>query len=42
MINLGFLIANLLVLGAVVGLLHIVIKIYSEILKIEHVKRIGK
>lgn len=36
------LIACLLVLLANVGILSVFIKLYTEILKIEHVKRIGR
>ena len=39
---LALLIASLLTVVANVGILAITIKVYSEILKIEHVKRIGK
>jgi hypothetical protein len=37
-----FLIANLLILVANVGLLAVTIKVYSEVLKIQHIKQIGK
>lgn len=42
MIAVMLLVANLLVLVANVCLLAITIKVYSEVLKIQHIKQIGK